>query len=225
MSTYALMRFLESTPRRYDRGIEILTLGRVDRAYDALTGLITAGQRVLDVGCGTGALTLRAARRGAVVRGVDPNPEMLAIAEKKLAAGGLSDRVELAEMGVAELDAEPADGYDVAMSGLCFSELSPDELAFTLSQLVRLLKPGGLLLVADEVVPRRWFARLAHGVARLPVAVVAFLLTQQGTHPLRGMAERLGAAGLVVIDERRSALGSFGSFVARKPPSVESPKP
>ena len=64
MSTYVLMRILESSPRRYDLGIRLLTLGHLDRAYDRLVGRIERGQRVLDLGCGTGALTLRAARRG-----------------------------------------------------------------------------------------------------------------------------------------------------------------
>ena len=61
MSTYIFMKVLESTPCRYDRGIRILTLGRLDKAYDRLVSHIKNGQRVLDLGCGTGALILKAA--------------------------------------------------------------------------------------------------------------------------------------------------------------------
>ena len=68
MSTYILMKILESAPRRYDKGIYILTFGRVDEAYDRLTSHIKREQRVLDIGCGTGALTLRAAKKGAKVK-------------------------------------------------------------------------------------------------------------------------------------------------------------
>jgi len=57
------MRILESAPSRYDKGLRILTMGRLDDAYDRLTSGIEQGQRVLDLGCGTGALTLRAARK------------------------------------------------------------------------------------------------------------------------------------------------------------------
>lgn len=69
MSTYILMKILESAPSRYDKGICILTLGRLDKAYDHLTSYIKKGQRVIDLGCGTGALTLRAAQKGAKVKG------------------------------------------------------------------------------------------------------------------------------------------------------------
>jgi demethylmenaquinone methyltransferase/2-methoxy-6-polyprenyl-1,4-benzoquinol methylase len=223
MSTYVLMRLLESAPHRYDRGIQILTFGHVGRAYDRLVRQISPGQRVLDIGCGTGALTLRAAARGASVRGIDRDAEMLAIARERMAQEHLEDRVELADEGVAELDAEPAAGYDVVMSGLCFSELSPDELRYTLTQVRRMLQPGGLLLVADEVLPSGFVARLFYRVVRAPMVVLTYLLTQQTTHAARRLADRLNDVGLAVIDEQRSLLGSFTCLVARRQDDPAAP--
>lgn len=50
MSTCVLMRILESSPRRYDAGIRLFTLGRVDEAYNRLADHIQPGQRALDLG-------------------------------------------------------------------------------------------------------------------------------------------------------------------------------
>jgi len=217
MSTYVLMRILESAPRRYELGIRLLTFGRVERAYDRLASHIEPGQCVLDLGCGTGALSIRAARRGANVKGIDVNPEMLAMARELVEDAHLGESVELVETGVAELDAERAEAYDAVISGLCFSELSDDELTFTLEQVARILKPGGLLLVADEIKPLRFSARVLHSLLRAPLAIATYLITQQTTRALRGLPERLALSELPLVSFTSSALGSFGEFVARKP--------
>jgi ubiquinone/menaquinone biosynthesis C-methylase UbiE len=62
MSTYVLMKIFEVFPRRYDKGIRLLTFGKLDKVYDRLVSPIKKGDRVLDIGCGTGAISLRAAR-------------------------------------------------------------------------------------------------------------------------------------------------------------------
>jgi demethylmenaquinone methyltransferase/2-methoxy-6-polyprenyl-1,4-benzoquinol methylase len=218
MSTYVLMRILESAPRRYDLGMRLVTLGRLERAYDRLASHVGAGQQVLDLGCGTGALALRAARRGARVKAVDVEPRMLEIARGRAREAGLEEALELVEMGVAELGGEASARYDAVSCGLCLSELSPDERRFTLRQVARLLRPGGLLLVADEVRPRSRAARWTWRVLRAPLVALTWLVTQQTTHPLARLPETLGEAGFEQVSLRASALGSFCEIVARKPP-------
>ena len=63
MTSVILMKILESSPNRYDRGIRLLTLGKLDVVYDRLVAPVQPGMQVLDIGCGTGALSLRAAGR------------------------------------------------------------------------------------------------------------------------------------------------------------------
>jgi demethylmenaquinone methyltransferase/2-methoxy-6-polyprenyl-1,4-benzoquinol methylase len=217
MSTYVLMRILESAPRRYDLGIRLLTFGSVGRAYDRLASHVEAGQRVLDLGCGTGALALRAARRGAQVRAIDVSAAMLELAARRAREAGLESRVEFAEMGVAELDGEEPRSYDAVTSGLCFSELSEDELAYALAQVMRILKPGGLLLVADEVTPRSLSGRILFRGIRAPLAALTWLVTQQTTHPIAGLPEIVRRAGFTIVSVRSSGLRGFAEVVARRP--------
>lgn len=222
MSTYVLMRILESAPRRYELGIRLLTLGRLEKAYDRLANHIKRGQQILDIGCGTGALTLRAAQRRAKVKGIDINAQMLEIAGQRVHEAGLTEAVDLVEMGVAELDGEEAQRYDVVMSGLCFSELSEDEVTYTLKEVVRILRPGGLLLIADEIKPQCFVKRLIHSLIRVPLAALTYVITQQMTHPISNLSERLTDAGLLIVSTHLSPLGSFGEFVARKPAGTSS---
>jgi len=216
VSTYVLMRMLESAPSRYDRGLRILTLGRLDGAYDRLISYVGEGQRVLDVGCGTGALVLRAAAKGAWVKGIDVNPQMLEIARRRARQAKLDHRAQWAEMGVAELENEEAASYDVVVSGLCFSELTADEVSFALTQARRVLKPRGLLLIADEVVPDSLPKRVLNAVLRIPLSVVVYLWTQTTTHAVADLPHKAQEAGFIVESTRLLNLGSLLELVARK---------
>ncbi len=217
MSLYVLMRLLESAPRRYELGIRLLSLGRLERIYDQLVAPIQPGARVLDLGCGTGLLTIRAARRGARVKGIDINPQMLEIAEEHVRQCGLQDQVTLAETGVAELDAEQAGCYDVVTCGLLLSELGDAELRYTLRQIHRLLRAAGLLLIVDEVRPATRVGRILHGLIRLPLAVLTALLAQQPvSRPVADLPRRLKEAGFEIEAWRPHYPGILVQITARK---------
>jgi len=216
MSTYVLMKILESAPDRYDRGIRLLTFGSVDKWYDQLVTYIKKGQRVLDIGCGTGALTLRAAQTGASVKAIDINSRMMEIARQKIEQSGFSDRVEFQELGIAELDGEPSESYDAVMSGLCFSELSDDELNYGLSQINRILKPGGMLLIADEVRPQNRIKKIIYWLMRMPMVAITYLITQTTTHAVSALPQKVERAGFRIEQIRSNKLGSFMELIAKK---------
>jgi len=217
MSTYVFMKILESLPGRYDRGVRVLALGRLDPAYDRLVRPVKPGHKVLDIGCGTGALALRAARKGARVKGIDTNPRLLDIARERAAAEKLTDRLELREMGAGELGGEDGESYDAVMSGLCLSELTDDELEYVLQQAYRILKPGGRLLVADEVRPPGGWKLLVHHLVRIPLSVITWTLARGTTRALKDLPEKVGKAGFQVESVRVNGAGNFMELAARKP--------
>ncbi len=216
MSTYVLMKILESAPSRYDSGIRWLTFGKLDRIYDRLTAHIQQGQHVLDIGCGTGALSLRAAKKNAIVKAIDVNSQMLEIARQRANDSQLSLKIEFCEMGVAELDNEPSESYDVVMSGLCFSELTTDELNYTLAQSKRILKPGGLMLIADEVSPPDIINKILTWIVRIPLLLITYLFTQTTTRAIKNFPDRITNEGFNILAIRLNKLKNFIEIDAQK---------
>lgn len=212
-----MMKILETTPDRYDKGIGILTLGRLGKAYDRLTSHIRKGQKILDLGCGTGALTIRAAQKAAKVKGIDINSQMLEIAQNRAAEANLAQNVELCEMGVAELGGEESESYDIVMSGLCFSELTEDELLYTLREAKRILKPEGLLLIADEVRPKSISKMIFNWLIRIPLVTITYLITQTTTKAVKNLPEKVEKAGLAIQSIKLSKIEDFIELVGRRP--------
>ena len=105
---------------------------------------IRAGERVLDVACGSGNLAVPAARAGAVVTGVDIAPNLVAIARKRAIAEGLEIRFE---EGDAEGLPYPTGSFDtvVTMFGAMFAP-RPERAA---AELIRVTRPGGRIAMAN----------------------------------------------------------------------------
>jgi ubiquinone/menaquinone biosynthesis C-methylase UbiE len=215
--SYVYMKVLETAPERYDRGMQLLTLGRLEQVQRDIAARLSPGDRVLDVGCGTGALTELLARKGCQVTGIDIAPPMLAQAGQRMREAGLTDRVELRELGAVDMDTAFREGsFDAVASTLVFSELSGDESRYTLAECWRVLRPGGLLLVADEILPESVLSRVATFLVRLPFVVLAFALTQNTTHRVRGLRGRIEEAGFELVEVDYYLAGTLQLFVAER---------
>jgi SAM-dependent methyltransferase len=160
---------------------------------------IASGQRVLDVACGTGALTVAVADRvspGGAALGLDANPEMLAVARRKHAHIEWRDgRAESLPFADASFDAV------VSQFGLMFF----DDRVAALREMQRVLRPGGRLAVAvcDALDHSPGYASLAALLERLFGTSVAdafrapFLLGDVAA--LRALCADAGIAGASVV--------------------------
>ncbi|WP_026343238.1 class I SAM-dependent methyltransferase [Nocardia sp. BMG111209] len=108
---------------------------------------LAPGQRVLEIGCGTGNLTIRAKREqpGAEVIGSDPDPRALVRAQRK--AKGLSG-IRFEQAYAQDLP-YPDESFDRMLSSLMLHHLDTDIRTATAAEALRVLRPGGRLHVVD----------------------------------------------------------------------------
>jgi len=216
MCSYVLMKVLESSEKRYDSGMRILTLGNEMRAKRYMASTISAGERVLDLGVGTGTLALLCAETGAEVLGIDMSPAMIRVAEEKIRKAGFSGRVELRLMGVAEMDGLPRDSFDVVVATFLFTELSEDERFYALREAHRILRKSGRIMILDETTPSRVLSRFLYLLIRIPLAAATLLLAQTRTTPLRGIEGKLSEAGFRIESETTYFFDSLKLVIASK---------
>jgi ubiquinone/menaquinone biosynthesis C-methylase UbiE len=123
-------------------------LGALRKRTIELAG-IQPGEHVLDVGCGTGTLALGAMRqmgKSGRVAGIDPSAEQIARARAKAARRGV--QVEF-QVGVIERLPFPDRSFDVVLSTLMMHHIGAGLKRQGLAEVVRVLKPGGRLVIAD----------------------------------------------------------------------------
>jgi ubiquinone/menaquinone biosynthesis C-methylase UbiE len=215
------MKWLERRPQDYDRGIQLLTLGRLGSLQTQIVHhLIHDEVRVLEIGCGTGGLTLAMAEAGAVVTAIDISPLMLAEAERKIQKAGLGDKVELKLMDAAMVGERFDEGsFDLVVSSLAFGEMTSQAQAYVLKICLNLLAEGGRLAILDEVLPESLAARLVYTAVRLPLKLLTWLLTRTTTHPLRDFTVSVSRAGYTTEMVLSKLGGSLQLIVAS--PSAE----
>jgi SAM-dependent methyltransferase len=189
----------------------------------ALAGNV-AGRRILDAGCGSGALFAALRDRGAIVTGFDTSTGMLELARRRLGAD--------ADLHVAELGSPlpfPDGTFDDVVASLVLHYL--EDWGPALAELRRVLKPGGWLIVS---VDHPFAVNLMHREAgRKPHYFATYNHTAEWTmggqaalmsfwhRPLHAMTDAFTAAGfrIAVISEPEPAPGARELFpdLAAKP--------
>ena len=202
------------------------------RVYDPLIALTTReatfrralferaegqdGQRILDLGCGTGSLALMAKSRhpGTELVGLDADPSILERARSKAEQQGLEITFD---RGLATELPYQDGSFDRVLSTLVFHHLGAEGISRTAVEIARVLRPGGELHLADWGPPSdpamaalSWQVRLLDGIERTRENF-------EGRIP--GHLSRVGLSEIADREQLRTVFGTLVlyAFAAQKP--------
>jgi ubiquinone/menaquinone biosynthesis C-methylase UbiE len=159
----------------------------------------------LEVAVGTG-LNLPNYPAKARITGIDFSPAMLEVARKR--ARELGRAVELREADAQELPF-PDGSFDSVVCTFSLCAITDDRRA--ISEMKRVLRPGGRLMLADHIAGKLWPIRAAQRLLELVTVPL------QGEHFLRRPLETVQAEGFEVQRRERFGAGIVERIVARKP--------
>jgi ubiquinone/menaquinone biosynthesis C-methylase UbiE len=191
----------------YDPFTRLLGTAAAQRQLVEQAGL-APGQRVLDLGCGTGSLSLVAKRaeQGIELVGLDPDAKALARARRKAAQAGVAIAFE---QGFGDALPFPDASFDRVLSSFMFHHLESGEKPAVLRELRRVLRAGGSVHVVD-------FAGAGHGLGALLARLVhrEESLRSNTDDGLPRLMREAGFREAAHAGERASLLGALGYYRA-----------
>ena len=176
-------------------GDGFLSPGGPEEIRRLLEGVDLRGRRVLDIGCGLGAIDVLLVREhgAASVTGIDLEPELVHKARQRAAAAGLSERIQAQVVEVGPLRFADC-SFDVVFSKDSLVQI-PDKRAI-FAEAARVLRPGGMLVMSD------W---LRGGEGPYSDELLEFFRLEGITYNMASFEQSraaLAAAGFVDIDIR-----------------------
>ena len=192
-------------PRRYDLLVTVLFAGRGQRVRATIADAVglVPGQQVLDVGCGTGTLAVALARRvgpAGWVAGVDASSEMIAAAKVKAGRANIDVHFEVA--AAQQLPFADAT-FDVVTTSLTIHHVPEADRLMAVRELLRVLRSGGQLLIAEFQAPTRPVGKAAtrhlfgHAMADNDLSAIVDLAHDAGAVELTRLPAGVGWLGMV----------------------------
>ena len=161
--------------------------GILRRTHGAVVDLaaLSAGERALDVGCGTGSLAVAlkaSAGPTGSVHGIDASQEMIKVARHNASRAGVDLNFQV---GLAEAIPFPNGTFDLVVSQLAIHHLPDDLKQSAFAEMYRVLKSDGRCLIIDfeppKSVPWRLVARIVLGREMMRISVTDYRVLLENT--------------------------------------------
>jgi ubiquinone/menaquinone biosynthesis C-methylase UbiE len=196
-------RYWDKESRSYDKQMQFF-----ERLLSPDSRAWVCGQAAgdtLEVGVGTG-LNLAFYPSDISLTGIDFSPGMLDVARRR--AEQLGRKIDLRQADALDLPFPDA-SFDTVVATYVLCAV-PDE-GLAVKEMTRVLRPGGLLLLADHIAGGAWPTRAIQRI------IEVFTVPTQGEHFLRRPLGQVKAEGLQIEQRQRFKLGLIERLTARKP--------
>lgn len=162
--------------------------------------------RVLEIGCGTGSLSILIKRHHPDVEvvGLDPDPKGLARAKRKAERAGVSIQFD---QGFSDSPPYDEGTFDYVFSSMMFHHLEFDEKEKTLREVRRVLKPGALFAMLDFKKPESTVGRLLAGLFHSNQ-----VLKDHSEHKILTLMTEAGLANVRTVGRDTLLLGSVAYY-------------
>lgn len=193
---------MEKMVGSYDSYMRKITLGREQKLRGMTVELarINKGDSVLEVGCGTGTLTLEAKRKAGPsgkVFGIDIIPGMIELSRRKAAEAGLDLGFQLGSIDNIPF---PDNEFDAVLCSFMIFHMSEAVRRKGIEEIYRVLKPEGRLIVIDLCLPGR----------PVPRALAKMLLGFMLEHDLKELPPLMEASGFAGTELGQAKYRIFG---------------
>jgi ubiquinone/menaquinone biosynthesis C-methylase UbiE len=170
---------------------------------------LSSGQRVLEIGCGTGNLAILAKRLNPAIEvvGSDPDPKALARARRKAQRSGAAIQFD---QGFSEELAYPDSSFDRVLSAFMLHHLQPEAKLLAVREACRVLKPGGSLHLAD-------FDEGHHHRGGFLASILHSRHGSSSHHTVLGLMRNAGFADSQEIADEAAILGRIVYYKAVRP--------
>ncbi len=198
----AIKTQMEKMVDSYDSYMRKVTLGREETLRKTTVELaqIQPGDCVLEIGCGTGSLTLAAKKQAGVsgkVCGIDIIPGMIEASRRKAAAAGQ----EIAfQSGSIDKIPFPDNQFDVVLCSFMIFHMSTETRRKGTAEIARVLKPQGRVLIFDLTMPAQPFSR----------AIARTFFKGMLEHDLKELFPLMEACGFSKIESGPAKFRIFG---------------
>jgi ubiquinone/menaquinone biosynthesis C-methylase UbiE len=198
----AIKNQMEKMVYTYDKYMKRVTFGREDQLRQMTVNLVPVkkGDNVLEIGCATGSLTIKAKRQtgnSGKVAAIDIIPGMIEVCKEKAIKADLDIDFKLGSINNIPF---PDGQFDVVMCSFMIFHMSDNVRNKGFEEIYRVLKPTGCLLILDMVLPEKSFSR----------NILKFFLGFMLKHELAELQPKLRSTGFRKNEIKRAEFRILG---------------